>query len=80
MEDSNISNVAPKLSPDQINGDARLIYIIYHARIEEKPNGQKNIGGGRPAFNKITKQVDYGSGSGDYYYFLLMGREFKPGS
>ena len=72
------SNVAPKLSPDQVYGDAGLIYIKYHAQIEAKPNGQKNIGGSRPAFSKITKHIDYSSGSGDYYS-LLMGREFKAG-
>ena len=45
MAYSNISNVASKLSPAQIYGDAGLIYIRYHAQIEAKPNGQKNIGG-----------------------------------
>ncbi|MFM7984825.1 MAG: hypothetical protein ACKPKO_36440, partial [Candidatus Fonsibacter sp.] len=64
--------------PAEIYGDAGLIYIRYHAQIESKPNGQKKIGGSRPAFSKITKQIDYESGSGRYYS-LLMGREFKPG-
>ncbi|MFM7979487.1 MAG: hypothetical protein ACKPKO_09245, partial [Candidatus Fonsibacter sp.] len=54
------------------------IFIIYHAQIESKPNGQKKIGGSRPAFSKITEQINYGPDSGDYYC-LLMGREFKPG-
>ena len=78
MANSNISNVTSKLSPAQIYGDAGLIYIIYHAQIDTKPSGQNNIGGSRPAFSKINKQIDYKSGSGDYYS-LLMGREFKPG-
>ncbi|MFM7987019.1 MAG: hypothetical protein ACKPKO_47665, partial [Candidatus Fonsibacter sp.] len=30
------------------------------------------------AISKITKQIDYEFGSGEYYS-LLMGREFKPG-
>ncbi|MFM7981936.1 MAG: hypothetical protein ACKPKO_21715, partial [Candidatus Fonsibacter sp.] len=65
-------------SPAEIYGDAGLIYIRYHAQIESKPNGQKKIGGSRLAFSKITKQIDYESGSGQYYS-LLMGRQFKPG-
>ena len=77
MAYSNISNVAPK-TPAQIYGDAGLIYIRYHAQVETKSNGQKKIGGSRPPFSKITKQIDYASGSGKYYS-LLMGREFKPG-
>ena len=78
MTYSNSSNTTSKLSPAQIYGDAGLIYIRYHAQIETKSNGQKKIGGTtRPAFSKITKQIDYGSKSGDYYS-LLMGREFKP--
>ena len=78
MANSNISTVAAKLSPAQIYGDAGLIYIRYHAHIETKPTGQNNIGGSRPAFSNITKQIEYASRSGDYYY-LIMGREFKPG-
>ena len=67
-----------KYTPAQIYGDAGLIYIRYHASIETKSNGQKKIGGARPAFSKITKQPDYSSEAGKYYS-LLMGREFKPG-
>ena len=67
-----------KLSPDQIYGEAGLIYIRYHAKIETNPNGDKKIGGSRPAFSNIKEQIDYASGSGDYYS-LLMGREFNPG-
>jgi len=65
-------------TPSQIYGDAGLIYIRYHGKIEAKPGGQKKIGGGRPAFSKIQKQVEYGHDDGKYYS-LLMGREFKPG-
>jgi len=76
---SNSSNTTTsKLSPAKIYGDAGLIYIRYHAQIETKPNGHKNISGTRPAFSKIKEQIDYSSKSGDYYS-LLMGREFKPG-
>ena len=58
--------------------EAGLIYIRYHAEIETKPNGQKKIGGSRPCFSKIEKQIKYGTGDGRYYS-LLMGREFQPG-
>ena len=39
MANSNISNVASKISPVQIYGDAGFIYIRYHAQIETKPSG-----------------------------------------
>ena len=78
MTYSNSSNTTSKLSPAQIYGDANLIFIRYHAQIETKSNGHKKIGGSRPAFSKIKEQINYKSGSGDYYS-LLMGREFKPG-
>ena len=79
MAYSNSSNTTTsKLSPAKIYGDAGLIYIRYHAQIENKPNGHKKIGGTRPAFSKIKEQIKYSSKSGDYYS-LLMGREFKPG-
>ena len=79
MAFSNTSNTTTyKLSPAKIYGDAGLIYIRYHAQIETKPNGHKNISGTRPAFSKIKEQINYSSKSGDYYS-LLMGREFKPG-
>ena len=35
-------------TPSQIYGDAGLIYIRYHGRIEAKPGGQKKIGGDGP--------------------------------
>ena len=66
------------LTPAQIYGDAGLIFIRYDAEIVTKSNGDKKIGGSRPAFSKITEQINYGPNSGDYYS-LLMGREFKPG-
>ena len=79
MAYSNTSNTTTsKLSPAKIYGDAGLIYIRYHAQIETKPNGQRKIGGTRPAFSKIKEQINYSSKSGDFYS-LLMGREFKPG-
>ena len=78
MTYSNISNVAPKLTPSQIYGDAGLIYIRYHAQIESKPNGQKKISGSRPPFKGSEKQIKYKSGSGKCYS-LFMGREFQQG-
>ena len=79
MAYSNSSNTTTsKLSPDQIYGDAGLIYIRYHAKIETKPNGDKKIGGSRPPFKGQQVQKKYGADSGDYYS-LLMGHEFKPG-
>ena len=65
-------------TPSEIYGSAGLIYIRYDARIESKPGGQKKIGGSRPAFSKIQRQIQYGPESGNYYS-LLMGREFQPG-
>ena len=67
-----------KFTAAKIYADAGLIYIRYHAQIETKPNGQNHIGGSRPAFSNITKQIEYKRGSGKYYS-LLMGREFKLG-
>jgi len=55
-----------------------LIYIRYDAPIVEKGNGQKKIGGTRPAFSKLTEQPKYERGSGKFYS-LLMGREYEPG-
>ena len=69
---------AKTLKPSEIYGQAGLIYIRYHAEIEDKATGQKKIGGKRPAFSKIAKQIKYEAGAGRYYS-LLMGREFKPG-
>ena len=66
------------ITPAKLYGEAGLIYIRHHATIESKPNGQKKVGGARPAFSKIQKQIPYQPGSGDYYS-LLMGREFQPG-
>ena len=53
MENSSIANGAPKLSPVQIYGDAGLKTIWYDAPIEAKPNGQKKIGGSRPAISRM---------------------------
>ena len=36
---------SPKYGSAQIYGDAGLIYIMYHAHIETKPNGHNYIGG-----------------------------------
>ena len=69
---------ASKYTPAQIHGESGLIYIRYSASIEAKPNGQKKIGGSRPAFSSMVSQPVYSSVAGKYYS-LLMGREFKPG-
>ena len=66
-----------KNTPKQVYGEANLIYIRYNAEVGEKPNGQK-IGGKRPPFSKITKQIEYKAGAGKFYS-LLMGREFQKG-
>ena len=60
------TNVTSTLSPAQIYGDANMIFIRYHAQIETKPNGHNKIGGSRPAFSRITEQINYGPNSGDY--------------
>ena len=66
-----------KMPISQSYMESSIIYIRYNAEIEEKANGQKKIGGTRPAFSKIEKQPAYKKGDGSYYS-LLMGREFKP--
>ena len=67
-----------KMSASALYEQENLMYIRYNAPIEEKSNGQKKIGGTRPAFSKLTEQPKYERGSGKYYS-LLMGREYKPG-
>ena len=62
---------------NQIYKDSGIMYIRYDGKIETTSNEQKQIGGSRPAFSKMEKQVEYKSGSGRMYS-LLMGREFKP--
>ena len=56
------------------------MYIRFDAEIDNKPNGQKKIGGRRScvAFSKLEKLPEYKKGDGKFYS-LLMGREFKPG-
>ena len=63
-----IQPISKILKPSEIYGQAGLIYIRYNATIEEKANGQKKIGGTSPPFSKIDKQIEYGAGSGRYYY------------
>ena len=67
-----------KNTPKQIYGEAKLIYIRYNAKNEERENGQKKVKGEYPPFTKIQKQPEYKAGAGNYYS-LLMGREVKPG-
>ena len=51
-------------TPKFIYGGAGLMYIRYHAAIEEKANGQKKIKGNYPKFTQIEEQPKYGKGSG----------------
>ena len=78
MDYSKTIQSASKYTPAQIYGESGLIYIRYSSLIEAKPNGQKQIGGSRPAFSSIVSQPVYSSVAGKYYS-LLMGRDFKPG-
>ena len=71
-------NSNTKMTYSKLYGQAGLTYIRFEAPVETKPNGQKKIGGSRPAFSKIVSQPTYGKGDGKYYS-LLMGRETKPG-
>ena len=71
-------NSNTKMTYSKLYGQAGLTYIRFEAPVETKPNGQKKIGGSRPAFSKIVSQPTYGKGDGKYYS-LLMGREIKPG-
>ena len=73
-----MANPTTKMTATKLYKEAGLIYIRYNATIEDKPNGQRKIGGTRPTFSKIDRQMEYKAGSGRYYS-LLMGREIKPG-
>ena len=67
-----------KLTAAELYEQENLMYIRFKAPIVEKGNGQKNIGGTRPPFKDLTEQPKYERGIGKFYY-LLMGREYKPG-
>ena len=56
MQPTNANTRKVKIS--DLYGEAGLIYIRYHAEIEEKENGQKKIKGKRPPFSKIMKQIE----------------------
>ena len=58
------SNALKIKTASQIYQEAGLIYIRYHADIETKSNGQKKIGGNRPCFSRIERQIKYGRGTG----------------
>ena len=69
----------PRRMPiNQLYKRSGITYIRYNAKIEEKANGGNKIGGTRPAFSKKKKQPTYKKNDGSYYY-LLTGREHKPG-
>ena len=48
-----------KMTYSEIYNQANLLFIRFNATIEEKANGHKKIGGNRPAFSKITEQIEY---------------------
>jgi hypothetical protein len=73
-----MANQNKPTTPSQIYGNAGLIYIQYHATIDNKPSGQKKINRNRPPFSTITEQKAYTQKDGKYIS-LLMGREFKLG-
>ena len=57
-----------KMTYRKLYGEAGLMYIRYDAPIENKPNGQKQIGHGRgPSYSKLEKQPAYKQGDGRYY-------------
>ena len=64
-----------RMTTSQIYKESGIMYIRYDGEIETQSNGQQKIGGSRPAFNNMEKQVEYRRGR---IYSLLMGREFKP--
>ena len=50
----------------QLYKESGILRIRYNAEIEEKATGQKKIGGTRPAFSKIEKQITYKKNDGSY--------------
>ena len=66
MSYSNSSSTTSSLTPEQIYGDAGLIFIRYDAEIVTKSNGDKKIGGARPPYKGQTEQKIYGPDAGDY--------------
>ena len=44
-----------QMTISQTHKESGVLYIRYNAEIEEKANGQKKIGGTRPAFSKRGK-------------------------
>ena len=64
-----------RMTISQIYKESGIMYIRYDGEIETKSNGQKKIGGSRPAFSKWRSRENIQSGR---FYSLLMGREFKP--
>ena len=55
-----------KMTISRIYKESGIMFIRYDGKIETKSNGQKKIGGSRPAFSKMEKQVEYTSGSGRF--------------
>ena len=50
----------------QIYKESGITFIRYDGEVETTPNGQNKIGGSRPAFSKMNKQVEDGQGSGKH--------------
>ena len=54
------------MTVSQTYKESCIMYIRYDGEIETKSNGQTKIGGIRPAFSKMEKQVEYKSGGGRF--------------
>jgi hypothetical protein len=63
-----------RIAIDELYVEANLLHVRYDAPIVEKPSGQKNIGGSRPAYSKTVEQPIFDESSGGFYS-LMMGRE-----
>ena len=55
-----------RMKISEIYKESGIMYIRYDGIIEERQNGQKKIGGARPAFSKMNEQVEYGKGRGKF--------------
>ena len=54
---SGMSVESRRISISQTYKESGIMYIRYDWEIETKSNGQKKIGGNRPSFSKMNKQV-----------------------
>ena len=77
QSESNGQYEPPHMTINKIYNESVQMCIIYNGMIEDRANGQKEIAGNRPTYNKMIKQVEYEFCS-TKFHSLLMGREFKP--